>query len=111
MKQYQGIRMTPGYKAVVFVNGEELDMKPSKLFVHDYDADCLEWGYFGSGPSQTAAAILYDATKDVEISKKFHQDFKRDFIAHYDQDAGFKILDIEIQLWLDKMIQLEGGQQ
>lgn len=109
MKQYQGVRTSPGYKALVYVDGELLSMLPSKMFVYDYAADSLEWGYGGSGPSQTAAAILYDFTRDAELTKKYHQNFKRAFIQQYDQDEGFTLLGVEIQLWLDRIMQLNGG--
>jgi len=114
MKVYTGSRILPGYQPTIHVSiepsdplGYILDLNPSKMMVHDYDADCPEWGYFGSGPSQTAAAILYDLTEDPELSKKYHQAFKREFIASYDQN-GFKLLEIEIRLWLENMLKSEG---
>ena len=110
MKIYEGIRVNPGFKATLYVNGQLLDLGPSKINVRDYEADSPEWGYYGSGPSQTAAAILYDLTGNAEIAKKYHQDFKREFIAYYDQATGFKLLEIEIMLWLDKMMELENGE-
>lgn len=109
MKQYRGVRVNPGFKAEVYVNDQPLDLTPSKISVHDYDADAPEWGYYGSGPSQTAAAILLDMTGDAELSKMYHQDFKRDFIACYEQEVGFVLLEIEIRLWLDKRAKFEKG--
>lgn len=108
MKLYRGVRTQPGYNPVVYVDDVILDINPSKIAVHDYDADCAEWGYYGSGPSQTAAAILLDMTGDPELTKKYHQDFKREFIANFDQDS-FVLLEMQIKMWLDKFKQSEEG--
>src|SRR3974390_3180501 len=103
MKIYKGVRTMPGYHAVVYVDENLLDINPSKTLIHNYDADSPEWGYFGSGPSQTAAAILYDLTNDVELTKKYHQDFKREFIATFDQN-GFILIETQIRNWLHEML-------
>lgn len=108
MKLYKGVRTMPGYKASVYVDGVLLDMTPSKIDIHDYDADALEWGYYGAGPSQTAAAILYDITGDKELTKKYHQDFKREFIANFDQN-GFVLLEMQVQSWLINFKSSEEG--
>jgi len=101
MKLYKGVRAPLTYKATVYVDDTLLDINPSKIAVHDYDADAPEWGYFGAGPSQTAAAILLDVTGDAELTKRYHQDFKREFIANFDQDS-FVLLELQITMWLDK---------
>jgi|SRR5579863_5651308 len=108
MKLYRGVRINPGFKPVVYVDNELLDLNLSKVDIHDYDADCPEWGYFGSGPSQTAAAILYDLIKDKELVKKYHQDFKREFIAVFDQN-GFILLETQIRGWLENVLKTDGG--
>lgn len=105
MKIYVGIRAVPGYIANVFVDGKPLDLAPSKRDVYDYGAD-IEWGYFGSGPSQTAAAILYDITGSAMVAKRYHQAFKREFIANFDQD-GFTLLELQVRSWLTTFQQSE----
>ncbi len=100
MKLYRGIRVMPGYYPVVYVDDKILDLTMSKSAVHDYGADCAEWGYYGSGPSQTAAAILLDLTGNPELVKRYHQDFKREFIANFEQDS-FVLLEMQIRMWLD----------
>lgn len=107
MKIYKGIRTAPGYHAVVYVDEQLLDLNPSKSDIHDYGADSPEWGYFGAGPSQTAAAILYDIVVDAEITKKYHQDFKREYIAQFDQD-GFILLETQVLTWLAEQRSQEG---
>ncbi len=101
MKLYRGIRTMPGFTPVVYVDDQILDINPSKKIIHDYDADCPEWGYYGSGPSQTAAAILYDMTQDAELTTRYHQDFKREFIAVFDQNS-FILLETQVWMWLAK---------
>lgn len=103
MKIYRGVRTDPSLRAIIYTDEKLLDMVPSKLFVKDYDVDCLEWGYGGAGPSQTAAAILYDLTNNAELSKRYHQNFKTAFIAKYNRDDNFTLLEIEIRLWLEKI--------
>jgi hypothetical protein len=107
-KIYKGTRINPGYKAIIYVDGKELDLNPSKVNVYDYGADSSEFGYFGSGPSQTAAAILYDITGDKELTKRYHQDFKREFIANFEQN-GFVLLESQVQNWLTNFKQSEEG--
>lgn len=103
MKLYRGIRTIPGFTPVVYADDQILDINPSKTLIYDYDADCPEWGYFGSGPSQTAAAILYDITGDVELTKEFHQEFKREFIANFEQN-GFVLLETQVRTWLEQQL-------
>lgn len=101
MKLYRGIRTMPGYHPVVYVDDQILDISLSRQLIYDYDADSPEWGYFGSGPSQTAAAILYDMTGDIELTQDYHQDFKREFIANFDQNS-FVLLEMQVWTWLDQ---------
>ena len=100
MKIYVGVRAVPGYQANVYVDGKLLDLASSKRDVYDYGSD-MEWGYFGSGPSQTAAAILYDVTGSAVVAKRYHQAFKREFIANFDQD-GFTLLELQVRSWLQE---------
>jgi Family of unknown function (DUF6166) len=36
----------------------------------------FNWGYGGSGPAQTALALVLDWTGDAEVAKLLYQDFK-----------------------------------
>src|SRR5579863_2083667 len=101
MKLYRGVRLAEDHFPVVYVDDVVLDINPSKTAVHDYGADRAEWGYYGSGPSQTAAAILLDLTGDPELVKRYHQAFKREFIATADQDS-LVLLEVQIRVWLEK---------
>ncbi len=62
----------------------------------------LEWGYGGSGPSDTALSILVDYfRKDHKKASAHYQDFKWDFIASA-PEAGFEITTAQIKAWLEK---------
>lgn len=60
----------------------------------------FEWGYPGSGPAQTALAILADAVGD-ELAQALHQQFKREFLVRADQ-AGFRLGADEIERWVEQ---------
>ena len=102
-KLYRGIRQ--GHVAKVFVDNEELSFEAAKV-LRPSEATA-EFGYFGEGPSQTALAILYDATGDGENSLKYYQFFKFDFIANVDYFLGFTILESQIKEWLANRIASE----
>jgi len=81
-----------------------------------HSPDGLEWGYGGSGPSDTALSILSDYFEEnlaslenisgqfealVRMrSLKYYQQFKWDFIATAPK-AGFEISADEIDVWLE----------
>ena len=47
-------------------------------------------------------------TGDAELTKKYHQDFKREYIAQFDQD-GFVLLQIQVEAWLENVRKSEEG--
>jgi hypothetical protein len=107
LKLYKGTRIVPGYKAVVYVDDKILDVESSRQ-IRDYAPD-IEFGYFGSGPSQLALAILYDVTGNKDISLLYCQDFKRDYIAQFDQD-GFILLESQVKSWIEERLKLGDDQ-
>jgi len=48
----------------------------------------LEWGYTGTGPAQTALAILADFLEDDERAVRLHQTFKFALIAPMPTEGG-----------------------
>ena len=99
-KLYRGVRQ--GMIAQVYVDNEILSLEPSRV-LHPSDAT-FEFGYFGSGPSQTALAILFDATEDKENSLKYMHEFKAEFIATAEYHTGFTILQSQVVQWLEKRV-------
>jgi len=100
-KLYRCVRQ--GHVAKLFVDNTELLLDVANQ-LHPSDATC-EFGYFGSGPSQTALAILFDATGDRENSLKYYHDFKFEFIAPAPYDLGFTILEEQVKSWLKNRIE------
>lgn len=101
MKLYKGIRIIPGYKAMVYVDNNILDPNVSRI-IRDYSED-FEWNYFGSGPSQLALAILYDVTGNKDIALLYCQDFKNEYIGQFEQN-GFILLESQVKNWLDAQL-------
>jgi hypothetical protein len=97
-KLYRGIRQ--GHEAKVFVDNIELSLAQANI-LHPSMATA-EFSYFGDGPSQTALAILFDATGDKENSLKYYHDFKFDFIANVPYEVGFTIFESQVKEWLQR---------
>lgn len=66
-----GVRVT-----VTAPGGHErlLSPQPSQK-IRNHSPCGFEWGYCGSGPHQTALAILLDATGDRELSERHYNQF------------------------------------
>jgi len=104
LKEYQGIQKDQGVGGqtiTILENGKTrpLRLKPS-LGVYNHSPNGFNWGYEGSGPAQTALAILLDVTGDENIAVIFHQQFKREFVARW--GAYWVITEGEIETWLSK---------
>lgn len=50
---------------------------PTYTHVRNHGSKEFDWGGFGSGTSQLAFALIYDITKDEELSLQLYQEFKR----------------------------------
>lgn len=61
---------------------EEIDWR---LDLQNHSPNGLNWGYGGSGPSQTALAILADFLDD-ETALQLYPQFTRDVISNIDKD-------------------------
>ena len=62
----------------------KLDLAPS-LKISNHSPTGFEWGYFGSGPSQLALAIILKAC-GKEPASWYYQDFKSEVIAMIPRD-------------------------
>lgn len=82
----------------VYINGEELlPGESQKVRNHSPDGFC--WGYGGSGPAQSALAILLKFT-NKNTALNLHQNFKWDIIAKLPQ-ADFEVR-LDIGKWILK---------
>jgi Family of unknown function (DUF6166) len=59
------------------------------------------WGYGGSGPAQTALAIMLDFfAGDTARALQNYQDFKFKFVAGWDMNGSWRLTSQEIESWL-----------
>lgn len=61
------------------------------------------WGYPGSGPSQTALAVLYDflGERHAEVIGKLYMSFKDEVIATHDEDE-WTLPQADIEQWFSE---------
>ncbi len=76
---YQG-RRKPDGSCEILADGKPLSLRRS-LRIWNHSPTGFEWGYGGSGPAQSALAILLDYTGKRNFCERFHQDFKWQFMA------------------------------
>lgn len=90
---FKGFR-TPKQDCVVLVNegGDAWANLPLYLNEVNHSPTGFEWGYFGSGPSQLAYAILrymcgkmYTETEAQELAEEYYMRFKERVIATIDR--------------------------
>lgn len=71
-----------------------------KVNIRNHSPLGLTWGYNGSGPSQSALAILFDFTKNEKFTLKYYEEFRNEVISNIPQkDCILKFIDI--QNWVD----------
>ncbi len=87
--KYVGARTGQGCRVVKQEAGQETPLDP-RLDLWAHSPSGFEWNYQGSGPAQTALAILADVTRDDRLAVLLHQDFKREFVARFDHE-GFEL--------------------
>lgn len=71
----------------LFINGKMVNLQKS-LKVDNHSPTGFNWGYGGSGPCQTALAILLEFVSK-EQAQAFKQDFKFGWVAGLPQGKDF----------------------
>jgi hypothetical protein len=66
---------------------------------HCHSPAGFNWGYGGSGPSELARQILWDYL-GASPHPALYQDFKRDVVARFPQEQGWKLPARQILDWL-----------
>ncbi len=96
---YRGVRgQCDSAGQIVYRNAQKLrPFDSQQLFNHSPTG--FEWGFQGSGPAQLALALLLDATGDPGAALKYHQDFKRCFVAGFEDE--WELTQGEIIDWLN----------
>lgn len=82
----------------IFIDGHEIDLKKS-LKVVNHSPTGFQWGYQGSGPSQSALALLLEFGASKEEAVAWYQEFKRDKISTLPQE-DFEMEDSVVEDWL-----------
>lgn len=72
-----------------------------RLELINHSSTGFEWGFGGSGPAQTALAVLADFLGDPEEAKRHHQQFKWDIFAGR-KDAAWQLTGAEVRAWYEK---------
>lgn len=90
-------RGDPKSKSVFNDSGKSIDIA---YHIKSHSKE-LSWGYCGSGPAQTAFAILLDFTQNQSLTNKVYQEFKKDIISNFEVDEEFILTAEEIELFLD----------
>jgi hypothetical protein len=93
MRTYRGTHNAEG-DCVIYVNDKVLPLNPS-LKVCNHSPAGFNWGYRGSGPAQTALAILMDHYRDNDLAERLHQLFKDEVVAYWPFE-GWTITNDEI---------------
>ena len=99
MKIFRGRKTDAG--CIVELDNESYRTKISlekSLKIADHSPDGFQWRYSGSGPAQLAAAILYEITDDVELSRAYYELFKHDHVSQWNDT--FEISEFEVRIWL-----------
>ena len=68
----------------------------SSLKLWNHSPDGFNWGYGGSGPAQTALAILLDYTRDAQLARQLHQPFKWAIVARWPEGGSWSLTGHEI---------------
>jgi hypothetical protein len=63
----------------------------------------LSWGYVGSGPAQTALAILADYLRDDDAAQELHSYFSQQFVCRLPKDKPWHLTGREIDMALRKI--------
>ena len=112
MRTYIGTRVhgrEPMTVPMIYVNyiSDELKVTNQPLkHICRHSPDGFEWGYGGSGPSDTALSIMVDhfTHQGVENPRKkadlVYQDFKWKFIS-VALESGFVVNEAQIEDWLE----------
>ena len=90
-----------GLDCVVELDNEGYRTKLSlekSLKIADHSPDGFQWEYSGSGPAQLAAAILYEITDDIDLSRAYYELFKHDHVSQWEDT--FEISEFEVRIWL-----------
>lgn len=93
------------YNCRITCNGTEVDLFLDEV---NHSPTGFAWGYLGSGPSQTAYAVLRfamqftiaDVSERIFWAKRLYMRFKQDVIANFPQGRNWTLSLDEINAWI-----------
>lgn len=104
LHRIQLVRRFDGVELIV--DGKTVPLGPS-LAIRNHSPTGFEWGYGGSGPAQTALAILLatigardsDAMWPGGDAERNYQTFKWDYVAVWPRDVDVDV-EVDVDAWL-----------
>ena len=107
---YYGKRHMGNARLFKITDSDEVVDVPLRLDLVNHSFD-PEWGYAGSGPAQTALALLADVTHDDPWALAHYQDFKHSIVAQLQWE--WALSEAAIQTWVfleqEREAALKGG--
>ena len=90
-----------GHKALFgakYVTYGELELSSYDEFYSK--SKTFDWGFLGSASLQLSFAMLYQITKDVNLSREYAQKFSQEVVKYFGKDWVYSAK--ELQEWLEK---------
>jgi hypothetical protein len=98
MKTYHGWRDVDGLCHITVREAGKVGRRLNpRLGLFNHSPTGFEWGYGGSGPAQTALALLADALGDDGRALRLHQDFKWRVIGPLPRREPWQMTDEQIR--------------
>jgi len=82
-----------------FIESDPTPLDP-RFDLVKHSPDGFSWGYAGSGPAQSALAILADHLDSDDEAMAMYQDFNRAVIAAFDMDEGWTLTSEQVAEWV-----------
>lgn len=87
------------YTLMVCNGGTVIELDP-RLDLRNHSPTGLSWGYAGSGPAQTALAMLAYATEDDKVALEYYQRYKAEVVARL--PSSWRIPVSAVRRWVAK---------
>jgi hypothetical protein len=97
MKTYVGKVQNSDWDVFVIEGPRSVAKRLDPGYKHaNHSPDGFAWGYGGSGPAQTAFALLLDTTGNIDRALAAYQDFKWEVIAKLPMNENFRLTESEV---------------
>ena len=103
----RGSRDSRGNARIIKSDGSDKSLLDERLDWANHSPGGMEWGYYGSGPTQLAIAML-GAVADRTVALNHYYEFKTEVVARFPR-SGWQMSVEEIRRWLNQKIELGEG--